>query len=309
MEPKTSKDIQVVDKRRLQGADVLDAVRPVPLPLGRRAHSVLLGHCRKDQVRELLQSNKLDERTSEELMEKWERAQARIQKLPPLEERVAARALTGEEIPAEVKQVMQEPEVKAAFPEDIWSAAWVEMAKIIPVQPNVDVEYAESLGDATLDPANPASAVKLCFNPKYPTGFHVQVDQPQKAMSVTGVNPSLEVVGLQYSQQGENGAVLVSFLISSRPNIVAIAYEDGRYFLLNGSHRVYRLLRAGFSQVPCMVREVGGYGAGFFPDEALASPRPPLFPDFADPTLGIIVPFRVVQRVVRLRPDEYFVPD
>lgn len=309
MEPKTSKDIQVVDKRRLQGADVPDGGGPVRVPLGRRAHSVLLGHCLEEQVRELLQSNGLDERTSEELIEKWERAQARIQKLPPFEESVAGRALTDEEMPAEVKQVMEEPECKAAFPEDIWSAAWVEMAKIIPLQPNVDVEYAESLGGATLDPADPASAVRLCFNPKYPAGFQVRVDQSQKAMSVTGVNPSLEVVGLQYSQQGENGAVLVSFMISSRPNIVAMAYEDGRYFLLNGAHRVYRLLQAGFSHVPCMLRDGRGYDDGFFLDEVLASPRPPLFPDFADPTLGIIVPFRAVQRVVRLRPDEYFVPE
>jgi len=164
------------------------------------------------------------------------------------------------------------------------------------------------LGDATLDSASPASAVKLCFNAKDPRGFHVQVDQSQKAMSVTGVNPALEVVGLQYSQQAGNGTVLVSFMISSRPNIVAIAYEDGRFFLLNGCHRVYRLMRAGFSHVPCMMRDGGGYG-GFFLDEVLASPRPPLVPDFADLTLGVIVPFRAVQRVVRLRPDEYFVPD
>jgi len=307
MESKTSKDIQVVDKRRLQDADIPDAGRPVPQ--GRRAHSVLLGHCREDQAQELLQASGLDERTREELMEKWERAQSRIQKLPAFKENAAARALTGQEMPAEVKQVMEQPDCKEAFPEDTWSAALVEIAKLIPVQPNVDVEYAESLGDATLDSANPASAVKLCFNPKYPTGFHVQVDESQKAMSVTGVNPSLEVVGLQYSQEGGNGSVVVSFMISSRPNIVAIAYEDGRFFLLNGCHRVYRLMRAGFWHVPCMMREGGGYGGGFFLPEVLASPRPPLFLDFTDPTLGVIVPFRAVQRVVRLRPDEYFLPD
>jgi len=35
--------------------------------------------------------------------------------------------------------------------------------------------------------------------------------------------------------------------------------------------------------------------------------RSPLFPDFADPALGIISPFRAVERVIRIRPDEYFV--
>jgi hypothetical protein len=39
------------------------------------------------------------------------------------------------------------------------------------------------------------------------------------------------------------------------------------------------------------------------------APRPPLFPDFADPVLGMIVPFQAVRRVVRIRPDEYFVQE
>ena len=307
MEPKTSKDIQVVDKRRLQDADIPDTGRVIPR--GRRGHSVLLGHCEEDQARELLQDNGLDARTSEELMEKWERAQSRVQKLPPFEEKVAARALTSAEMPAEVRSAMEQPDFKAAFPEGVWSAAWLEIQNIIPIQPNVDVDYAESLGDPTLDPANPASVLKLCFQMKSPTRFQVRVEESQKAMTVTGVNPSLEVVGLQYSQQGENGAVLVSFMVSPRPNTISVAYEGGRYFLLNGYHRVYGLLRAGFSHVPCMVREGGGYGRGFFFDEVLASPRPPLFPDFADPTLGVMVPFQALQKVVRLRPDEYFVPD
>jgi hypothetical protein len=307
MESKTSKDVRVVDKRRLQDADVPNDRRPVPA--GRRAHSVLLGYCQEEDARELLQDNGLDETTCEELMEKWERAQTRIHKLPPFEEADAAEALTAPEALAEVQRVMEQPDCKSAFPENLWSPALIEISKIIPLQPNLDVEYAESFGDATLDPKNPASAVRLCLNPSYTTGFQVRVDESQKAMTVSGVNPSLEVVGLRYSQQEEQGQVLVSFMIAPRPNIVAVAYEGGRYFLLNGYHRVYRLLQAGFSQVPCMVRDDGAYGNGFFPDEVLASPHPPLFPHFADPTLGVIVPFRALKRIVRLRPDEYFVPE
>lgn len=88
---------------------------------------------------------------------------------------------------------------------------------------------------------------------------------------------------------------------------------DGCRFLSSGYHHVYRLMKAGFSHVPCIVREAstfaqtGAYGPGLFSDEVLMVPRPPLFPDFADPVLGIISPFRAVQRVIRIRPDEYFV--
>jgi hypothetical protein len=306
MEPKAGSDIQVVDKRRLQNAE---NAPQRPVPLGRRAHSVLLGHFPEDAAREFLQKNELDETTCDELMERWDRAQSRIQKLPPLDDqRPAALPLTGSEARADVQRVMALPDCKAAFPEDVWTAQLVEISKIIPVEPSLDVEYAESQGNATLDPANPMSAVKLCFNEKHPTEFRVSVNEAQKAMSVSGVNPSLEVVGLRYAQQGENGPVMVSFMISPSPNIVAITHDQGRYFLLNGYHRVYRLLQSGFSHVPCMLREGDALGRGLFPDEVLSAPRPPLFPDFADPALGIIVPFRAVRKVVRIRPDEFFVP-
>ena len=308
MEPKPNSDIQVVDKRRLHDAD--DAVSRRSVPRGRRAHSVLLGYCQEDQTRALLQDHGLDQTTCEELMEKRERARSRIQKLPALDDRKpAARPLTDKDGLPHVKRTLDQPECKAAFPEDTWAPVLVEIARITPLQPNLDVEYAEGLGDTTLDPANPAAAVKLCFASRHTTGFDVRAEESQKALSVTGVHPSLEVVGLQYSQQGGNGMVLVSFMISPPPNIAAVTHDAGRYFLLNGYHRVYRLMLAGFTRVPCMVRDGAPYGRGFFPEEVLGAPRPPLLPDFADPALGIIVPFRAVKRVVRIRPDEYSVPE
>jgi hypothetical protein len=308
MEPKPGSDIQVVDKRRLHNAD--GPVSRSPVPRGRRAHSVLLGYCPEEQARALLLDHALDETTCEELMEKRERAQSRIQKLPPLDDQEPAAApLTDKDGLPHIKRTLDHPECKAAFPEDTWSPLLVEIARIIPLQPNVDVEYAESLGDTTLDSANPAAAVKLCFTSKHTAGFELRADESQKALSITGINPALEVVGLRFSQQGETGMVLASFIISPPPNIVAITHDAGRYFLLNGYHRLYRLMQAGFTRVPCMVRDGAPYGRGFFPEEVLRAPRPPLFPDFADPALGITVPFRAVKKVVRIRPDEYFVPD
>lgn len=307
MEPKSSPDIQVVDKRRLQNADG-PALRPT-IPSGRRAHSVLLGYCPQDLARELLLEQALDETTSEELMEKWERAQSRIQQLAKLDDREPAVApIVEKDMSLYVRSMLEQPECKAAFPEDTWSPVVVEIDRLIPLQPNLDLEYAESLGDATLDPANPASAVKLCFAPGYKTDFQIRADQTQKALNVSGIHPSLEVVGLRYSQQGESGTVLVSFMISPSPNIVAVTHDAGRYFLLNGYHRLFVMKQAGFTHAPCMVRDGAPYGRGFFPSEVLRAPRPPLFPDFADPALGIVVPFRAVKKVVRIRPDEYFIP-
>lgn len=308
MEPKSSPDIQVVDKRRLHNAD--GPASQTAIPKGRRAHSVLLGYCPEDKTRSLLADQDLDETTCNELLDKRARAQARIQQLANLDvSKPAAAAITDRNSSVYITSVLQQPECKAGFPEDTWSPLLVEIAKLIPLEPNLDVEYAERTGDNALDPAQPASAVRLCFTSR-PTGnFQIRADQEQKAFSVSGISPSLEVVGLRYSQQPESGMVLVSFMISPPPNLVAVTHHDGRYFLLNGHHRVYRLMQAGFTQVPCMVRDGAPYGQGFFTAEVLTAPRPPLFCDFADPTLGITVPFRALKRVVRIRPDEYFVPE
>ncbi|HLK31885.1 MAG TPA: hypothetical protein VKT29_02275, partial [Terriglobales bacterium] len=70
---------------------------------------------------------------------------------------------------------------------------------------------------------------------------------------------------------------------------------------------------AGYSHVPCVVREakslaqVSAYGPNAFSDDVLTAPRPPLFVDFADPVLAVSVGLPAMRRVVRIRPDEFFV--
>jgi hypothetical protein len=208
---------------------------------------------------------------------------------------------------------MSRPECKAVFPEGTWTAELVEIAKLIPVHPSLDVRYAESLGGRGLDPSNPISAVQLCFATKHFSPFHVSLDQAQKSLSIVGIHPALEVVSLRCSQQEEDGPLVVSFMAAAPPNLVVILRYSGRLFLCSGYHRVYRLMQAGFSHVPCIVQEAPGlmqiarYGPFFFQEPVLMAPRPPLFTDFADSSLGIIAPLRAMRRVIRIRPDEYSV--
>jgi hypothetical protein len=123
----------------------------------------------------------------------------------------------------------------------------------------------------------------------------------------------LEVVSLRCSQQAEDGPFLVSFLVAAPPNLVVVLRHHGRLFLCGGYHRVYRLLQAGFSQVPCVVQDAPGlgqiarYGSFLFQEPVLMAPRPPLFTDFADPELGSMAPLRATHKVTRIRPDEYLV--
>ena len=313
MEPKSDVDFQVIDKRRTQHAEGPGPRRPIPSCS--RAHSVLLAYCSEDLARSFLESKGTPPELLDQMMKERERAKARLQTLPPLDDSPAARPLKGSAVLAEIDRVMRQPECQAAYPEGSWSAGLVEISKIVPLQPNLDVAYAEGLGGPDLDVRNLLSAVKLCFAEKHPKEFQVQAHESQKAISVSGINPSLEVVGLSYKQQEANGPLMVSFFISATPHIAAVFRYAGRHFLLNGLHRVYKLMNAGFTHLPCVIREAktleqaARSGRAFFPESVLTAPRPPLVPDFADPVLGLIVPFQAVHRVVRIRPDEYFVPE
>jgi hypothetical protein len=302
---------RIVDRRHTAFAGELNA--PGDIPAGYRAHSVLLGHHTEDQAVALLRDKRVHADAIERLLKERARAQSRIGTLPPLAPAAASLLIQDAAAGAEINQVMARPDCKATFPEGRWTAELVEIAKLVPVSPSLDVAYAESIGGHGLDPANPLSAVRLCFNPRHSSAFHVSLDQAQKAVSIVGMHPTLEVVSLRCSQQAEDGPLLVSFLVAAPPNLVVVVRLHGRLFLCGGYHRVYRLSQMGFSQVPCLVQDAPGleqiarHGSSLFQEGVLMAPRPPLFTDFADPELRSMAPLRATHKVTRIRPDEYLV--
>jgi hypothetical protein len=302
---------RIVDRRHTAFADEFSV--PNDSPAGYRAHSVLLSHYTEDQAIALLRDKGVHADAMDRLLNERASAQSRIGKLPPLAPAAAPLPIQDAAAQAEIDQVMSQPDCKATFPDGRWTAELVEIAKLIPITPSLDVAYAASLGSPGLAPSNPLSAVGLCFNPKHSSPFHVSLDQAQKSVSIVGMHPALEVVSLRCSQQAEDGPLLVSFLVAAPPNLVVVLRHHGRLFLCGGYHRVYRLLKAGFSQVPCVVQDAPGlgriarYGSSLFHELVLMAPRPPLFTDFADPELGSLAPLRATHKVTRIRPDEYLI--
>lgn len=280
-----------------------------------RRHVVLLGYLGPDHARNFLERQGVAPEVLAQAMQHGQRSEARARSLPPMQETNAAgQPIENAAALSEIELVMSRPECRGAYPERSWTAELVEIAGIIPIHPSLDVDYARNLDASDLESSDLLPAVKLCFAAKHPTEFEVSVDQPQKAVSIHGINPSLEVVGLRYEREPDGGPVLVSFMVGPAPNIVVVSRYAGRHFLSSGYHRAYHLMRAGYSRIPCAVREVtnlaqaGAYGPEAFREDVLMAPRPPLLSDFADPELAVIVPFPARQRVVRIRPDEYFVP-
>jgi hypothetical protein len=312
MTSKSNPTFQVLDKRRIQTTD--QELPELPGSAKYRRHVMLLGYLGADHARDLLERKGASADVLIQAMQHGERAETRIRSLSPMPETAAAQPIENAAALSEIQRVMSRLECKSAYPEGSWKAELVEIAAMIPIQPSLDIDYARNLDSSDLMSSNLLPAVKLCFAEKHPTEFDVSVDQRQKAVSIHGINPSLEVAGLRYECQPDGGPVLVSFMVGPAPNIVVVSRYAGRHFLSSGYHRVYHLMRAGYSHVPCAVREVtnpaqaGAYGPDVFREQVLMAPRPPLFPDFVDPELAAIVPLPARHRVVRIRPDEYFVP-
>jgi hypothetical protein len=302
---------RVTDRRH--AASDADPGARLDIPSGYRPHAVLLGHQGGDQARTFLLEKGVHPDAMDGLIREHARVRARVQSLPGYSSADATLPLQDPQAIAEIRRVMSLPECQAAFPEGSWTAELVEIAKLIAVGPSIDLRHAESLGGAALDPSNPASAVRLCFAPKHATPFHVSADQSQKSVTITGIHPAFEVVSLRCGQQGDDGPLIVSFMVAAPPNIAEARRYAGRLFLSAGYHRVYRLMQAGFTHIPCVVREasslnqIAPYGPLYFPEPILKAPRPPLVADFADPELAIIAPLRATRRVIRIRPDEYSV--
>jgi len=304
--------IPVVDKRR--GITTVEPEVRRATPPGRRDHSILLGYYDRHGARKFLEAKGLEPSLVEELLEKRVNAEHRIKSLPALPDPASVpQPITDGELLYEIEKVMDLPDAKDVYPAGSWTASLVEISKLIPFQPNLDTAYAESLGAPDLSSSRMLSAVKLCFSDSRSTAFGINVDELQKSVTITGINPTLQVRGLQYGKQQQDGPFIVSMMIGAAPNIVHVTQVGGRSYLATGNHRVYRLLQAGFTYVPCIVSEAksldesGARAPGAFPESVLTAARPPLFPDFADKVMGVIVPLRATAKVIRIRPDEYSV--
>jgi hypothetical protein len=93
-----------------------------------------------------------------------------------------------------------------------------------------------------------------------------------------------------------------------------VAKLRDRWFLRDGYHRAYNLLRAGVHHVPAVVifartiRELGATEPWFFDEEQLFSDRPPRVTDFLDENLTLSYKRTPLRKVIRVRIEESLEP-
>jgi hypothetical protein len=145
-------------------------------------------------------------------------------------------------------------------------------------------------------------------------------DEGSLSYTMASENPNLRVGGMAESEvmvTTQSGAqmplhVYGYFATYGGPWMQVARLQD-RWFLRDGYHRAYNLLKHGIDRVPCVVVSAGALAdlgfvrAGFVGPEVLLGDRPPRVGDFVDDDLavdGSIVP---VRKVVRIRAEEFVI--
>jgi hypothetical protein len=173
----------------------------------------------------------------------------------------------------------------------------VDLRRIRAAQPVVHVEDAVKRVDGlTATDLLAIAKVTLPIPPATPITLPLIFDAAKNAHIISSANPNLRVMGnFTAPVQGPTGLVVqgIGFLVGQSESYLSVAGVNGRYFLRDGYHRAYGLLRAGITHVPALVREFASFeetqmpAHGLLPIEAFLGDRPPTLSDYLDDTVGV----------------------
>jgi hypothetical protein len=123
-------------------------------------------------------------------------------------------------------------------------------------------------------------------------------------------NPDLQ---FRLDRRGDEAGLSPISLHGGSP-FLEVAKLRGRWFLRDGYHRTYNLLRAGVNRVPAVVifarsiEELGATEPWFFSEEQLFSDRPPRVIDFLDEAFVLSYERIPLRKVIRVCIEESLEP-
>ena len=222
---------------------------------------------------------------------RWEAARQQMQARAEYAEPTPAL----EPLPAELQErgqaLMQRPEIVAAFEGHAWTVGIADLRQLLSY-PEVGFQRRGGARAAALDGADWQALFSFCLPVEGgPLPMPATVDPDGKGIAFSSPNPKLRVDGSTFATV--NGQPFFGFRISfGLPFVQVVEYRE-RWFLQDGYHRCYGLLRRGIAHVPCIFiharegRQFGGAAPGFFRAEVLFGARPPFLRDLLDDEVSV----------------------
>jgi len=237
-----------------------------------------------------------------------------------------APALVLEDLPEELETrgvaFTQRPDVVAAFQSMDWRVGMADLRQILSFQRVVAEEQAIERVDAAIRADDLQCIFSFCLpDPVGRENLPGTIDADQKGITFSSLNPNLRVGGMAGSEidvaiapgQPATRQHFLGFLINFGSPFVQIAEYNGRWFVRDGYHRCFGLLRRGVTRIPCVfVRarsfaELGAAAPTFFPYEVLFGNRPPFLRDFLDDSVAVTARQAAQRKVVRVSAEEFIV--
>lgn len=213
------------------------------------------------------------------------------------------------ELEAHVAALRSTPNGMQMFNEG-WEVALVDLTRVCAFQPFVNSDQAIERVEG-INCSDITALASLTLPPDVPNQLPVHFDQSRQAFIMKSPNMNLRVIGPIPPSPAQSG---LGFVIGAGPSYLQVGRYSERFFLRDGYHRAYGLLRSGVSVVPAFVRTITAFEE-LLPDPRLMLPqdayrgtRPPVLPDYLDDTVSASVLVPRMNKLIVIQALETAIP-
>jgi hypothetical protein len=182
-----------------------------------------------------------------------------------------------------------------------WSLGVVDLRRLLAFQRRLS--FNATLPAMTVPPqCDWDRLIEIAFASPNPVICDVVHDTDKKTVILQSSNPNVQL------RVTQDPAAPVAVYAGSP--FFEVAQYAGRWFLRDGYHRAYKLLRAGIFQFPAVIvrartlEELGAVQPQFFSEAILLSEHPPFVSDFLDDALTIEYERHPIVKTLRITMEE-----
>lgn len=165
-----------------------------------------------------------------------------------------------------------------------WFLGVVDLRRLLAFQRRLS--FNESLPPMTVPAQEDFNGlIDIAFAPPTPVVYDLVHDEHRSTLTLQSTNPNVHL--------RVTGSPSAPVAVHAGSPFFEVAQYAGRWFLRDGYHRAYNLLRGGVFYLPAVIvqarsmAELGAVLPRFFSEDILFSDHPPFVTDFVDETLTI----------------------
>ena len=243
-------------------------------------------------------------------LNRWTDAQRAVAARPAYDLQTPVLDPLPEQLRQRGEAFLRRPDVAGPYAGWDIAVGMADLTKALSFQKLVTADAVERV--AAIDPHDENELFSFCLpDPVDQIQVPASLDQDGRGFAISSANPNLRLLGGQLANI--NGSQFYGFAMGFGSTYVQVVEFQGRWFVRDGYHRCYGLLRSGVDHIPCLfiraqnVQQFAGTAPGFFRWDIIFGARPPYLRDFLDDSVAETVQRPVVGKVIRITAQEFAV--